>query len=204
MYSKAEIYNLAAGALLLTKQIIDVDNDKSKECLVFNIHWNTALQTALQDMDLDSTSSQKDLELLEVDPNSLWKYAYKYPTKCSFFRRIQNSALRDQRSNQIAKRVGIHNDKKVIFTNQENAVAEFISIDVPLATLSANAGMAIAYKLAFLSTSLLTGKAAKELKKEIKGLYDLAVIEAQEHDRRENANFETDEEMSEFVEARMS
>jgi hypothetical protein len=204
MYSKAKIFNLALGALLLNKKIIDTDGDSSIENQTLNIHWDTAFRSTLQDLDLDSTSSQKILELIEADPTDLWSFAYKYPNDCSFFRRIQTTTLRDTRSTQVPRRVAIHNGNKVIFCNEEEAIIEYISHDVPLNTLSANIGLAIAYKLAILSAPLIAGKAALELRKNIQASYVLIKAEAQEIDRLENANFETDEEMSEFVEARLS
>lgn len=204
MYTKADIYNLALGALLLSKTISDIDSDTSSECRTLNVHWKAAFNSTLQDLDLDGTSSIKTLELLEENPNDLWLFAYKYPVKCAFFRRIQNGALMDKRSNQISKRVGIHDGKKVIFTNQEEAIAEIISEDVPLSSLSANAGVAIAYKLAMMSAPLIAGKGAKDLKKQIMDLYLIAKGEAQEIDRLENSNFLSEEDQSEFVEARMS
>lgn len=204
MYSKAEIFNLALGALLLTKKISDTDTDKSPENQTLNVHWNAAFRSTLADLDLDGTSSQKQLELLETDPNELWTLAYKYPSDCAFLRRLYNGALMDKRSNQIKKQVGLHNGKKVIFTHQENAVCEYIPNDVPLNLLSASAGLAIAYRLAVMSAPLIAGKGAKELRKQLNDLYLIAKAEAQELDRLENANFIDEEDQSEFVEARLS
>ncbi|MFM6930150.1 MAG: hypothetical protein ACKOX6_16890 [Bdellovibrio sp.] len=203
MYSKADIFNLALGALLLNKKIINPDDDKSPECQVLNTHFNSAFLTTLQDMDLDSTSTQKDLELLEEDPNSLWKFAYKYPSDCAFFRRIQNGYVTDRRSNQIKRRVAIHDGKKVIFTNQECAVAEYISSKISIEVLSPNAGLAVAYQLAILSAPLVAGKGAGNLRKEIEGRYGRILMQAKQQDKLENANFEEEDFMSEFVEARL-
>jgi len=205
MYTKAKIFNLALGALLLTKRISDTETDTSTECQTLNVHYETALLATLEDLDLDATSSQKTLELRVTAPNDLWLFAYKYPTDCALIRRIQNSAvLKDTRSTQISRRVGLHVGEKVIFTNQEVAILEYISDNVPLNSLSANAGLAVAYKLASLAAPLITGKAADKLRKEIKQDYVIAKAEAQEHDRMENANFDDDATMSEFVEERIS
>lgn len=202
MYTKADIFNLALGALLLTKKIADTDNDKSSDNQTLNVHWEAAFRTALADMDLDGTSSQVNLELLSTNPNSLWDFAYKYPSDCVLLRRLQNSSLMDRRSNQIKRRTGIHEGKKVIFTNAQNAIAEYLSKDVALGSLSANAGLAVAYRLAVLSSPLIAGKGAKELRKQVQDMYLLAKAEAQELDRLENANFVDEDFMSEFVEAR--
>lgn len=204
MYTKAKIFNLALGALLLTKRISDTENDTSVENVTLNVHYDTALRSTLQDLDLDGTSSQKELELIAEDPNDLWDYVYKYPTDCAFIRRIQSSVLKDTRSTQVPKRIGIYEGKKAIFTNAESPIIEYISNDVALTTLSASAGLAIAYKLAVLSSPLIVGKGAAQLRQQIQASYALAKAEAQEHDRLENSNFDDDETTSEFVETRLS
>jgi hypothetical protein len=203
MYTKAKIYNLALGALLLTKKVINVDTDTSTEVQTLNTHYDTAFRAALEDMDLDATASEKKLELITTCPNDLWCFAYKYPTNCSFLRRIKSSVVKDNRTTKVPLRVINHEGVKAIYTNECAACVEFVSNDLPLSILSASAGLAIAYKLAALSSSLITGKGSVALAKDITAKYLLAKAEAQEHDRLENANFDDDVVMSEFVEARL-
>lgn len=202
MYSKAKIFNLALGALLLTKRISDTETDPSLENQILNTHYEVALKSTLQDLDLDSTSSQKTLELITLNPNDLWTFAYKYPSNCAFLRRIQSAVLKDNRTTQVPRRVGLYGTQKAIYTNQENAIVEYIPNDVPLTTLSPSAGLCVAYKLATLGAPLISGKGAAALRKEIMNSYLLSKAEAQEHDRLENANFDEDDITSEFVEAR--
>lgn len=202
MYTKAKIFNLALGALLLSRQIENTDTDTSKECKVLNTHWDTAFRATLEDLDLDSTATQADLELIEEDPNDLWNYSYKYPSKCVFFRRIQTTVLTDTRATRVPLRISVKDGIKVIFTNAEEAVGEYIPHDIPLSSLSANVGLCIAYKLAILSAPLVTGKGAAKLREEIQKNYTIAKMEAQEQDQRENMNFLDDDTESEFVAAR--
>ncbi len=211
MYTKAKIFNLALGALLLQRQITNADTDKTNEAKVLLNWYDIALRSSLEDMDLDSTSSSEILALveefdpLEVDPIEFpWRYAYKYPSNCAFFRRIRSAAVVDNRTTHIPKRVAIHSGQKVIFTNEENALVEFIPFDVPLQSLSANAGLAIAYKLALLSAPLITGKGAKSLMANIEKQYIIAKAAAQAQDERENFSFVDEAVTSEFVEARLS
>lgn len=204
MYTKASIFNLALGALLLQRQIENPETDRSNECKVLLNHYDTAFRSALQDMDLDSTSSQITAELVEEGPNDLWLYSYKYPSDCVFLRRIQSLADIDNRTTHIPKRVTVKDGQKVVYTNQSEAIFEYISKDVPLSSLSASAGLAIAYRLAILAAPLVTGKGAKTLMEQIKDKYVVAKAEAQEIDRLENFNFVDPSVESEFVEARTS
>lgn len=203
-YTKVQIFNLALSALLLTKRIASVDTDTSVENQQLNIHYQTALESALQDMDLDSTSSQKNLELIETDPNVIWGYSYKYPSDCVLLRRIQSGVEKDNKKTQIKKRVAIDGGKKVVYTNEADAIVEYLSNTVPLSTLSAQAGLAVAYKLAILAAPLIAGKGALALRKDIQSNYLMAKAEAQEVDRLENNNFDDDDIISEFVAERTS
>lgn len=204
MHTKAGIFNLALNALLLRKRITDTVNDKSNENLVLNANWEIAFNATLEDLDLDSTSTSIVLELIAEDPTTRWSYAYAYPDDCAFLRRIETAFHSDTKRTHIEKRIGIYESEKVIFTNEANAVAEYISTEVPLTSLSATVGLAMAYRLAMLSAPLITGKGAKGLIENIQETYKQTKSEAQEQDRNENFNFRDEEEESEFVAERLS
>ncbi len=202
--TKEQIFNLALSALLLQREVINTTTDKSKEVLALNIHFDVAFESTLEDLDLDSLSSPITLELIEKDPNDFWSFVYKYPTICTFLRRIESPVLVDNSTTHLSKRVGIFKGQKAIFTNECDAIGECITNDIPFAALSSNGVLAIAYKLAFLSAPLITGKGAKKLRESILALYVNAKSEAQEKDKRENFNYEDDGVRSEFVNARLS
>lgn len=204
MYTKAQIFNLALGLLLLSRQITNTETDPSNECRVLNTHWAAAWAMALEDMDLDSTSTQYTLALVEEDPNDLWLFAYTYPTSCAFLRRLVSGEKMDNRTTRIPLAVRIHEGAKVIFTNEEDAVAEIIDKSLSPTILNASAGMAVAAKLAMMAAPLITGKGAAKLVKDIEGKYIAFKTEAQETDARENFNFTDERLSSEFVEERTS
>jgi hypothetical protein len=207
LYTKASIWNISLGALLLQRRIVDPNTDASNEAKVLNTFWEAAFWSALADMDLDATSSEKALELLESQPNDLWAYAYKYPSTCAFLRRIQSGALKDSKSTHIQRRVGQHIfngvSHKAIFTNQESAIIEYIPTDIKISSLNASAGLAIGYKLAHLASPLITGKGSQKLKESIWLQYNIAKADAQKHDKEENFDFNDPEVESEFVQARL-
>lgn len=205
--TKAQIYNLALGALLLQRQIADPNTDTSNEAKVLNTHWEVAFYSTLEDLDLDYTMSVAVLELIESDPDTFWDYAYKYPSDCAFLRRLQDAnekTFKDNRYTHHRKRIQIHEGQKAIMTNLENATAEYISKDISLASLDELTGLAIAYRLAHLSAPLIVGKGAQKLREEIQAKYIFYKAEAQEKDRRENFNYYTDQEESDWVNERLS
>lgn len=208
-FTKPKIYNIALSALLLAKEVSDVVTDNSNEVRVLSTHYDIAFESTLQDLDLDSLSQPLELELIAnlgnvSTYNGPWQYVYKYPTKCVFLRRIETPLALDNKRSHIAKRTGIYDGQKAIYTNETEAFAECITNDIPLEALSPMAGMAIGYKLAFLSAPLLIGKGAKKLRDGIDEHYRMAKAEAQETDSRENFVYEAEWQRSEFVEERMS
>lgn len=203
-FTQTKIYNLTLSALLLAEEVIDIDTTKTNNVSVLNRFWDVALESTIQDLDLDGLSQPITLELLAELTDEPWDFVYKYPTNCAFLRRIQSLVPTDNKSTHISKRTGLYEGEKAIFTDEYQAVGECIPKSVPLEALSSMAGMAIAYKLAFLCAPLIVGKGAKGLKRELKEDYIIAKLEAQETDSLENFNYEPEWQRSEFVEARLS
>ena len=213
--TKADIFNWALQALLLNRQISNPDSDKSNEAKALLTNWDVALKSALADMNLTSTATRANLELVAQDPIHHWHYAYKYPSNCSLFRRIIGCAEVDDKRSHIPKLIGLYQRKKVIFARHHHtdianaspelkAVGEYIQTDFPIQTLQADAGICIAHKLALLSASLITGKGASTLMKRIEANYSVHKALAQAVDSQESFSFQSEETMSEFVETRMS
>jgi len=206
-YTKPQIYNLAFGALLLSRQTTDPATDPSNEVKVLNTHYQTALDGALEDMDLDSTSTRATLALSVSAPMPYWNFGYTYPADCVALRRLEPEASYtpiDNRRSHVPKLVRIVSGAKLILSNEENAIAEYISNVVPLSTLSPHGGLAVAYYLAWLSAPLIAGKGSRTLRNDVWEKYVLAKGQAQEQDRRENANFYADGVDSEFVNVRIT
>lgn len=205
-FSKTEIYNLALSALLVSRQVENVDTDKTtNEVRVLNTHWEVAFRSALTEMDLDSLSEPIPLELIsKLDNVDIpWDYVYEYPKKCAFLRRIRSGAQIDTSRTHISKRTGLYEGVKAIYTNENKAVGECITDDIPLEALSPMAAMAIAHNLAFMSAPLIVGKGAKSLRDQILQAYLIYKESAQEADRLENVNFDDPWDRSEWVAARL-
>lgn len=203
--TKETIYNIALSALLLSEQVIEISTSKSNNISILNLFYDIALETTLQDLDLDSLSQPITLELVEeLDYTYTWDYVYKYPSNSAFFRRIASGAHVDRKTTHIPKRTGMHNGQKSIFTNKYQAVAECIPKDIPLEAFSPMAALTVAYALANLAMPLIVGKGATKLRDKLEAYYKVYKFEAQETDRLENFNYEADYVRSEYVEERMS
>lgn len=206
-YTKPNIYNLALSALLLSREVTDTTTDQSNEVRVLNTNWNVAFESTLEDLDLDSHSSIVTLELTEdirSNTDYPWYYVYKYPSSCIKFRRIVSGNLKDDRDTLIDKATMMYGDQKSIFTDEVSAKAEIISKNISLTTLTGMQALAIAYKLAYLSAPLITGKGAKSLMERIEAAYTVYKTEAQSQDVEENFRYKADYEDSEWVKERLS
>lgn len=208
MFSKVELYNVALSTLLLERQLVDVTTDNSNEKKVLDLYYDAALFSTLEDMDLDSTTTKVTLALVTAAPVSpydeLWNYVYTYPANCLFFRRIYSGAYKDNRYTHEPKNVEMYDGSKAILTNKVGAIAEIIPKDIDVTSLSSLAGMAIATRLAYLSTPLIVGKGAAKLKADILTQYTFYKAEAQAHDQMENFSYHEDAVESEFVAERTS
>lgn len=204
MYTKAKIFNLALNALLLQRQVANADTDGSNEAKVLRTVYDVAFATTLADLDLDSLSTQADLELVEEDPTDHWLYSYAYPTDCAVLRRLQSQVLTDTETTHVDKQIRIIDGEKVILTNQAEAVIEYISTEVDLQHLSAAAGLALSFRLATLAAPLITGKGAAKLIEGLEARYKIAKAEAQEQDKDENRNPQDPATESSWVETRVT
>lgn len=203
-FTKPQIFNLALNKLLLQRQISNADTDNSNEAKVLRTVWDVAFESTLCDLDLDSLATQADLALIEEDPNDLWLYSYSYPSDCIKFRRLQSNVIKDDESTHIDKAVRVKSGVKCIFTNQEDAIIEYISSDVPLSALGASAALALACRLAVMAVPLIAGKGSKSLKESLENDYKIAKAEAQEDDANENFNPDDPATESSWVRERTS
>jgi hypothetical protein len=204
MFDKTKIFNLALAALFLQKRISNAETDTSTETLSLGVVWDTALQSALQEMDLDSTSQSFALELISTDPNELWLYAYKYPADAVLIRRIVSSMVTDDSLDRINFKTQLLNGQKVIMTNQQEAFVEYISKDTPIDTLSAEAVYFIALRLAKLAAPLVVGTNSKNVISNLNESYTMALLDAQRKDSMETHVYQPEWARSEFAKARLS
>lgn len=207
MFDKTKVFNLALAALFLQKRISNADTDASTEALSLNTFWDISYYSALQEMDLDSTSQTKTLALIDtlsLNDGGFWQYVYEYPSDCLLLRRIVSQYLTDDRETAIDHRVEIRNGVKVIMCNESLAKIEYISKDIPIGTLHAEAIMFIALKLAMNCIPLVVGTNSATVAKSLNDKYDVSLVNAQKKDSAESSVYKEDWSRSGFVKARLS
>lgn len=202
MVDKVVIYNIALDALLIDYQTTDPDNDKHKAVKSLRSKYSLALSKTLSDMDLTKSATRYKLELTnKTHPH--WQYVYKYPSNCAKLRRIVSSFPVDNFDSRVPFATETIDGVDMVCTNQPEAWAEIQSTTINLSVLNPSAALAIGYMMAYLSSALITGKSARQLKQSIRDEYIIHKSEAMEDDQLENVDFTTDEFKSEFVQARI-
>ena len=208
MYDKTKIFNLALQALFINKQISNADTDKSTEATVLRNNWDFVYPQVLAELDLDSTSQTKTLELLTDRPNQKWRYAYKYPNDIALLRRIDNCYVTDDIDSVVSHRIELFtfngDTTKVIMTNRADSEIEYISTNVPADTLTVQAGKYAAIRLAKESVSLTVGEKSATVSKTLEPKILEALIAARHRDGIETQVYEPAWKHSSLVKARMS
>lgn len=208
MFNKTKVFNLALQALFINKRITNADTDNSTEAHALRTNWDFIYPQALSELDLDSTSITKTLELVVEKPNTKWLYAYKYPNDVALIRRIDNCHVTDDIDTVVKHRVELYEYNgdiiKVIMTNKHNSEVEYISTDVPVDTLTAEAAQFIALVLARASISLIVGERQSTVDQSVASKLVQAHVAARRKDGIETQVSEPAWKQSSFVKARMS
>lgn len=155
MFNKTRIFNLTLNALGLTKRITDADSDDSTEAMNLRDIWDVAVEAFLEEANLAETNEIVTLTLVAEDPNDHWSYAYAYPNNTAMVRRIVSDFRIDNNETRIEFIKGIHDGQEVIFTDRIDAEAEIVKDTNLFIGLSANAGMALSFKLASFAHALI-------------------------------------------------
>jgi len=208
MFNKTKIFNLALQELFINKRISNADTDTSTEAHTLRTQWEFTYPQALAELDLDSMSQTKQLELVEENPNTKWRYAYKYPNDVALMRRIDNCHVNDDIDTVVKHRVELYkfngDTVKVIMTNKTDSVIEYISIDTPVDMITAEAAKYIAIRLAIECVSLIVGEKSSQMEQRIGNKIVAAHIAARRKDGIETQVDESAWKMSSLVKARMS
>jgi len=208
MIDKTKIFNLALQALFINKRVSNADTDSSTEAHALRTQWDFIYPQALADLDLDSMSMTKTLELVVERPNTKWQFAYKYPNDAALIRRIDNCHVMDDESTKIHHRTELYNYNgsviKVIMTNKHDSEVEYISKNIPLDTLTPEAAQFIGFKLAIACISLIVGEKSTQVENGLRSKIVEAHIAAKRKDGIETQIHEPSWKMSSLVKARMS
>lgn len=203
MVNKTLIFNIALDALSLNVITNNADTDMNLNVKKLRVFYPLALSKTLSDLDLNKTAIKYKLELMANVTHPHFNYVYKYPSDCAKFRRIVTPTPIDNKETRVPARTETIDGVDVIVTDQPEAWAEIIPINLNLSVLNPSAALALGHQLAILSSSLITGKGADVKKRELRQIYSYYAAEAAEDDANENVDTTPAEFESEFIQARL-
>lgn len=156
-FTKTKICNLALSHLGSSKTIANFDTERSAEANACREYFDTAVEEVLQGFHWPFATKIVALGLLEENPNSEWGYSYQYPTDCLDIRRILSGTRDDSKDTEIKFKIYGNDTGKVIYTDKEEAEAEYTMNITDPARWSADFGMAVSFLLAAYIAARVTG-----------------------------------------------
>ncbi len=155
--SRTKICNLALSHLGISKQISNVDTERSAEAEACREFLDQSIEEVLLAWHWPFASKIVTLALIEEEPNSEWNFSYQYPSDCLRASRILNGFDRNETiENEVKFRVMGDNDQRVILTDKEDAQLEYTVNITNVARFDADATACISFLLAAYISSRLT------------------------------------------------
>ena len=143
-----QIINMALSHLGHTI-FIDDRNENSTEAEVSNLHYDQAIAYVLEDFAWGLAHRYHTLELVEEDPSEDWQFSYRYPVDTVKIRRLVTAlGRRDPAPPPFV--IGSDDAGRLIYTDQEDAVASTTAHITDTALFTAQFAEAVSWWLAGL------------------------------------------------------
>lgn len=130
MADKTGVCNLALSHLAISKEIANVETERSAEASACRRFFEPALLEAQRDFPNPSNKVIKDLALVSDLRNIVdaeWCFNYRYPADCSKAIRILSGVRNDTESTRVPYRILSDDTGKLIYTDKENAQLEYVT-----------------------------------------------------------------------------
>ena len=188
MASSTEISNLAISHLGIGKEIANLDTEKSAEAAACRRFYEISKESTLADVHWTFATKFATLNLIEENPTDEWRYSYRYPVDCIHLRRIVSNYRNETVSVRIPFKILKDNAGRIIYTDQENAEAEYTE-DVNDAYFTPTFILAFSFRLASYIAPRLTGGDPFKIKAEMLAQYQIEIDRA----RKININEEVED-----------
>lgn len=163
MASRTSVCNMAIGHLGIGTTISDIDTDQSAEAKACRRFYETVTKTAMRGYDWPFCTKLSSLGLLterDVDathPTTEWQFSYAYPSDCQIFKRIPSGARNDTLDSRVKYRILIVGSSKVILTDFEDALCEYVFYNETIEQWPADFVLAHSFLLASFVAPSITG-----------------------------------------------
>lgn len=149
MADKTGICNMSISHLAVSKEIANVETERSAEASACRRFYQPALDEALRDFPNPYLTVIEPLALVEEDPNDEWAYSYRYPSDCSKAIRILSGIRNDSPDTRVPYRIIKDDQGALILTDKEDAELEYVQESTDPNVWAADFVMAFSLLLAF-------------------------------------------------------
>ena len=149
MADKTGICNMALSHLAQSKEIADVDTERSQEASACRRFYQPSVDEALRDFPQPYLTIIAPLALVEENPNDEWAFSYRYPSDCSKAIRILSGYRNDTPETRVPYRIIKDDQGSLILTDYENAELEYAQVSDDPGSWAPDFVMALSLLLAF-------------------------------------------------------
>jgi hypothetical protein len=175
--SKVEICNLALFHLGNGKEIASID-ERSQEAAVVRRFFDPALEAVLRDFDWPFATKIAALAQVSVNPNTEWKFSYRYPSDCINIRRVLSGTRQDTAKSKVPFKIAQGPAGILIFCDIEQASIEYTVLTTNTQLFPPDFTMALSYKLAAYIAPRVTGGDPTKLGPRALQLYEYEISKA--------------------------
>lgn len=155
MASQGDICNMAIGHLGVQTTIENLETEKSAEARICRTFFDTVRDDLLREANWPFAKHIAAGQLIATQPNTVWRFAYRYPVDCINMRRIVVPSGVYTNS-PIPYEMGQDSGGELILTNEETAFFEYTRRVEEAERYPADFVMAFTYKLAGAIAPALT------------------------------------------------
>lgn len=153
--------------------------ERSEAASACNAFYDIARKATLRDLNWPFASLTEDLTLVEEDPTTEWAFSYRYPSQALKVIRIPSGVRNDTRQSRVAwKEVNDGAGGKLIYTDMEDAQAEYTFDEEVTSNFPEDFSLALSYRIAFYIAPSLARQQGPGIQKEMAAYYTDAIQSA--------------------------
>jgi hypothetical protein len=201
--TETEIANLALSHLAHSKEISNLETERTPEALACKRFYGIARDTTLRDFEWPFATKFETLGMVAQNPAEIdqeWAYSYRYPTNCSKLRRIITGIKPINRQSQITYAIGRDAEGLLIYTNESEAEIEFTYTERDTSRYPPDFVLALSFRLAAYIAPRITAGDPFQLGNRALKQYEMEIQKARATANNEQQQFPDAE--SEFVRSR--
>ena len=177
--SKTGIVNIALSHLGISKELGNLETDRSLEASTGRRYFDTARDKVLRDFHWPFATRIEALGLVEEDPNTEWGFSYRYPVNCLRIERFLSGLRNDTLQSKSPYKIVSDDTGLLIYSDLEDAEIEYTVRATNIIIYPADFVIAFSFYLANLMAPRVTGGDQFKLGRIALNNYEIEISKAQ-------------------------